>query len=230
MKIAVIIAAAGVSKRMGKGVPKQYVDINGRPLIYYTLYKIASYNQINEIILVVAKDRIDYCQKEIIEKYEIPKVKEIIEGGRERQDSVYRGLKKVDLDTEIVLIHDAVRPFIDSYLIEKVILKTVEGGAAVIGKPINDTIVLKDNHCYIERILDRRNVYALETPQCFKYDLIIQAYQRAYQDNYYGSDDTSLVVRMGRKVAIVESDKVNIKITHPKDLHLAEYLLSKGQL
>lgn len=228
MKIAAIIAAAGIGKRMEKEVPKQYIDINGKPLIYYTLYKIAFFNRINEIILVVAKDRIDYCQKEIIEKYKIPKVKKIIEGGRERQDSVYHGLKKVNLDTEIVLIHDAVRPFIDSHLLEKVILKAIEEEAAVIGKPINDTIVLKDNHCYIERVLDRRNVYALETPQCFKYDLIIQAYQRAYQDNYYGSDDTSLVVRMGRKVAIVENDKVNIKITYPKDLHLAEYLLSKG--
>ncbi|MDI6786653.1 MAG: 2-C-methyl-D-erythritol 4-phosphate cytidylyltransferase [bacterium] len=227
MKVTAIIVAAGLGKRMGENIPKQYLDINGKPLIYYTLHKIAFCSKINDIILVVAEDKIHYCLKEIIEKYRIPKIKEIIAGGEKRQDSVYHGLKKVDLDTEIVLIHDGVRPLVDSHLLEKIILKTIEKDATVIGKPISDTIVRRDDLNYIKKILNRKNVYALETPQCFKYGLIMQAYQKAYQENYYETDDTSLVVRMGRKVAIIESDKINIKVTHPKDLYMAEYLLSK---
>ncbi|MBU0599773.1 2-C-methyl-D-erythritol 4-phosphate cytidylyltransferase [bacterium] len=230
MMVTAIIVAAGVGQRMKKEIPKQYLGIINKPLLFYTLDKIALCPKIDEIIVVVSEDRISYCQKEIVEKYKISKVKEIVKGGKERQDSVYLGLKKVSPSTELVLIHDGVRPLITNVLLEEVILRTMDEDAVVVGKLIRDTMVLKGKSYYIEKTLERKNVYTLETPQCFKYDLIKQAYQKAYQDNFYGTDDTSLVVRIGKKVAIIENNQVNIKVTYPQDLLLVEYLLLRDKI
>ncbi|KGG80109.1 2-C-methyl-D-erythritol 4-phosphate cytidylyltransferase [Caloranaerobacter azorensis H53214] len=225
--ISVIVPAAGMGKRMNSKINKQFIKIKDIPVLARTLMEFNKCDYIDEIIVVTRYDEIDFCQKEIIEKYKLDKVKKVIQGGKERQDSVYNGLKEVNKKSDIVLIHDGARPFVKRNIIEENIKFALEYGACVTGVPVKDTIKKVDLNGEIISTPNRKELWAIQTPQTFRYDLILKAYEKAKLDNFLGTDDSMLVERMGYKVKIVMGDYSNIKITTPEDLIIAETLVDK---
>lgn len=227
--ISVIIAAAGMSNRMGSKMNKQFLAVGGKPILAHTIEKFESSRLIDEIIIVSKEEEIEYCRKEIVRKYKFNKVTNIIRGGQERQDSVYNGILALNEKADIVLIHDGARPFVKKENIEDGIKATIEHGACVIGVPVKDTIkvVEKEN---INHTPPRVNLWAAQTPQCFYKELIIKAYEKARGDGYLGTDDSSLVERLGHDVKMVMGSYENIKITTPEDLVLAESLFKEKDM
>ncbi|OGQ22887.1 MAG: 2-C-methyl-D-erythritol 4-phosphate cytidylyltransferase [Deltaproteobacteria bacterium RIFCSPLOWO2_02_FULL_44_10] len=223
MKIAIIIPAAGIGTRMKKNCPKQYLDIAGKPLICHTLERFRSFHQ---VVIVVAPERVDSFQTDILQHYDFPQWS-VIEGGEKRQDSVRNGLNALSSDTEIVVVHDGVRPFVTHELIEQCISKAAEVGAAIVAVPVNDTIKHVDEIKNILQTIERAQLWRAQTPQTARYSLLKKAFDAAYRDNFYGTDEASLIERIGEKVAIVPGSERNIKITTPEDLRLAEFWLSQ---
>jgi len=224
-KVCTILAAAGQGKRLGKQTPKVFIMLGNHPIIYYSLKILSESGLIDYILVVVGRDSIAYCEREVIQKYQFKKVNKVIEGGEHRQDSVYNGLKEVLPNTDLILIHDAARPFITHQLIEKTIADAKEVGAAIVGVPPVDTIKTINGGQWIEETLSRDSLVAIQTPQVFKYELLKDAYEKAYQDNFYATDDALLVRRLGGRVKLVNGDYENIKITFPHDLLVAEAIL-----
>lgn len=225
MKNSVIIVAAGSGKRMKSAIAKQYIELKGRTILSYTVETFEKSDNIDEIILVTSQEAIDFVTKNIVNKYQFTKVKAVVAGGAERQDSVYNGLKKVSKDTDVVLIHDGVRPFVNDSYITKLESIAMEFGACVLGAPVKDTIKICDSEGYIVDTPNRSTLWLAQTPQCFKYDVIINAYEKAYKAGYTGTDDSVLVEKTGVKVKMVEGDYNNIKITTPEDLYIGEVIL-----
>lgn len=221
--VSAIILAGGKGKRMGKDISKQFILVKDKPIIYYTIKKFSDCKLIDEIILVLPKDEIEYCKKEVLEKYSL-KVDKIIEGGKERQDSVYNGLKALK-NSDIVLIHDGARPFVS----EKIILEGIENakkyGAAAPGVMPKDTIKVKDELSFSKETLKRESLIAIQTPQVFKKDIIVKCHERVREDNISVTDDTMVVEKYGYKVYLYDGDYINIKVTTPEDLILCEYLV-----
>jgi len=224
-KVGAILAAAGKGERLGKDVPKPFIILHHHPMIYYPLKVLSESELIDYILIVVTKDNIAYCQREVVEKYNFTKVNNVIAGGKERQDSVYNGLKEVLPDTDLVVIHDGARPFITHQLIEETIRTAQESGAAIVGVPPTDTIKSINGSVWIEETWPRDSLVIIQTPQVFKYALIKDAYEKAYQDNFYATDDALLIRRLGGRVKLVKGNYENIKITFPHDLLLAEVML-----
>ncbi len=226
LKVVAVVPSAGKGERMGQ--KKEFLLFGGKAILAHTLQPLENHSQISEIILVVDEKSVEKCKKEVVEKYGFKKVKEVIVGGKERQDSVYNGLKKVTKDCDIVLIHDGARPF----LTEDLITRSIEGAekhkAAVVAAPCIDTIKFaqKEKDMALET-LDREYLWMAQTPQTFRYEIILKAYQKAEEENFRGTDDASLVERMGTPVKIVRGSYDNIKITTPQDLILAEAILAK---
>lgn len=222
--VSVIIAAAGMSNRMGSKINKQFIAIGGKPILAHTIEKFEKCRYIDEIILVSKEEEIEYCRKEIVKKYKFNKVSNIIRGGKERQDSVYNGILALDERTDIVLTHDGARPFIKVENIEDGILNVIKHGACVVGVPVTDTIkvVKEDNN--VESTPIRNLLWAAQTPQCFHKDILIKGYERAIIDGFIGTDDSSIVERIGYDVKMVMGSYENIKITTPEDIILAESL------
>ncbi|WP_069651019.1 2-C-methyl-D-erythritol 4-phosphate cytidylyltransferase [Caloranaerobacter ferrireducens] len=225
--ISVIVPAAGMGKRMNSKINKQFIKIKDVPVLARTLIQFNNCDYIDEIIVVTRYDEIDFCKKEVIEKYELYKVKNVIQGGRERQDSVYNGLKGVNKKSDIVLIHDGARPFIKREIIEENIKFALEYGACVTGVPVKDTIKKVDLNGEVVDTPNRKELWAIQTPQTFRYDLILKAYEKAQSDTFLGTDDSMLVERIGHKVKIVMGDYSNIKITTPEDLIIAEAIVNR---
>ncbi len=221
--VSAIILAGGKGKRMGKDISKQFILVKDKPIIYYTIKKFSDCKLIDEIILVLPKDEIEYCKKEVLEKYSL-KVDKIIAGGKERQDSVYNGLKALK-NSDIVLIHDGARPFVS----EKIILEGIENakkyGAAAPGVMPKDTIKVKDELSFSKETLKRESLIAIQTPQVFKKDIIVKCHERVREDNISVTDDTMVVEKYGYKVYLYDGDYTNIKVTTPEDLILCEYLV-----
>lgn len=227
---SVIIVAAGVGKRMGGKVAKQYLELKGKPILYYTLNAFNQIDEINEIIVVTGENDIDYVQNEIINKYNIKKVTKVVVGGSERQYSVYNGLKAVNTNTKVVLIHDGVRPFIQARDIKRLIeeIKTIK--ACLLGVKVKDTIKICDDKGYIRETPDRSLLWQAQTPQGFLYDIILKAHLQAQSENFLGTDDAMLVERLGYKIKMVEGSYTNIKITTPEDLQTGEGILNNFEL
>ncbi|MEW6607014.1 MAG: 2-C-methyl-D-erythritol 4-phosphate cytidylyltransferase [bacterium] len=230
MKICAILVAAGKGERMSSQIPKSFIMINNHPLIYYPLKILSESISIDYIILVVPQDDIAYTQREIVEKYRFIKVNEVIPGGEQRQDSVYNGLRKVLPETELVLIHDGARPFITQRLIDETIAEARQTGGAIPGVTPVDTIKSINGGEWIEETWDRDSLVMIQTPQVFKYDLIRDAYEKAYQDNFYATDDALLIRRLGGKVKWVKGDYENIKITVPQDILVAKAILKDRKI
>lgn len=220
---SVIILAGGKGKRMNAKVSKQFILLKGKPIIYYTIKKFIDNTNINEIILVLPKDEIEYFNKNILEKYSL-KIDCIVEGGNERQDSVYNGLKAVKYK-DIVLIHDGARPFISNDIINKGIEYANLYGAAAPGVMPKDTIKLKDYESFSKSTLNRNELVAIQTPQIFKYKLIKECHEKIRDSNMLVTDDTMVVELFKNRVYLYEGDYKNIKITTPEDLIIAEYLV-----
>lgn len=217
-KIAVVIAAAGSGKRLGGDIPKQFLKISGVPVLVKTVKAFCENVFVDDIFIVANEDYISHCN-ELVASHGLSKVAGVVCGGQERQDSVYgalRAIKEHDPDTGLVLVHDAARPFIVQDTINKVIEAAADRGAAIACVPVKDSIRKGDSHESMN--IERKNLYNVQTPQGFEMDLLLKAYERAFDEGYYGTDDAGLVERCGRSVELVMGRYDNIKITTKEDM------------
>ena len=220
-----IIVAAGVGKRMGASIPKQFLELMGKPILSYTLRSFESSEDIDEIIIVTNEDNIPYVRDEIALPYK--KVKQVIAGGSERQYSVFNGLQAVSKNAGIVLIHDGVRPFVSRDSIKSIIEETKKHGCCVLGMPVKDTIKICTEDGFVETTPQRSLLWQAQTPQAFKYDIIMNAHTKAKEDGFLGTDDSMLTERLGYKTKMVAGSYENIKITTPEDLDIGLKILEK---
>lgn len=221
---SVIIVAAGSGKRMNMGINKQFIKLNKKEIIAHTIEAFYKNKNIDEIIVCIKKEEEELFKKEIIDKNKFENIK-IAYGGKERQDSIYNGLRKLSNKCNIVLIHDGARPFVDDRIINESISTAMEKKAVVVGTPVKDTIkIVNDGN--IEGTPSRATLWSAQTPQTFEYNLIIRAYDEAYKNNYYGTDDSMLVENIGQKVTMIMGSYDNIKITSPEDIGIGEQILN----
>jgi len=233
MKIVAIVPAAGrgvrmnssLSVRTNHSVSKQYLPLGGKPIIARTLLALESFTLIDEIVVAVRKEEKDHCQREIIEKFNITKVRKLIEGGERRQNSVHNALAAVGEGCNLAVIHDSVRPFITEDILMETIAQANIHKASIVAVPVTDTLKEAKYHGFIQRTLPRENLWVVQTPQVFDYGLILEAHERAKKENFTGTDDASLVERIGHPVKVVEGTTDNIKITTAEDLMMAEAIL-----
>ncbi|NIP37892.1 MAG: 2-C-methyl-D-erythritol 4-phosphate cytidylyltransferase [Candidatus Dadabacteria bacterium] len=225
--VCAIIVAGGSGRRFGNTTKKQFVKIGGKPALYYSVNAFENCSAVSEIVLVLPKDDLDFYDSVISKLKEFKKVKKITEGGKSRQDSVNKGLCKVPDTTDIVLVHDAARPLVDTRTINRVIEQTKLSDCAICAAPVNDTVKQTGKDNLIERTVPRDNLWLAQTPQGIRFDLIKQAYQNAADNNISGTDESSLVECLGIKPVIVQGPKHNIKITTPEDIKLAEFYLKE---
>lgn len=228
-KIIVLIPAAGYGRRMGESVNKQLIEIYQKPVIFYSINQFQKNSMVDEIILIVKKEEIAYFENEVKEKFHFDKITKVIEGGLERQESVYKGLLAIEDFKSIVLIHDGARPFITSKIIKDNIVVTSLHGSAVTAVRAKDTVKLVSDGCAIDTP-DRSKLYLAQTPQSFHYDIIRQAHEKANKDKFCGTDDSSLVERNGIGVQIIEGDYRNIKITTPEDIKIAKAIWREDEI
>ncbi|MEI7637450.1 MAG: 2-C-methyl-D-erythritol 4-phosphate cytidylyltransferase [Syntrophus sp. (in: bacteria)] len=227
MKITAIIPAGGSGRRMQSSEAKQYLLLKGIPLLVHTLRTFQGASIIEDIVLVVPAADVARIQSDIVDAFAMTKIRRVVAGGRERQDSVRNGLAALPADCEIVLIHDAARPFVSPALIEKAVDGAMREGAVAVGVRARDTIKHCDGEGGVIETLDREQIWMAQTPQAFRRATIVAAHQKAQEDNFYGTDDAALVERMGIPVRMIEGFPDNIKITTTEDLAWAEYRLSK---
>lgn len=225
MFISAIVVAAGQGKRFGSKISKPLVQVKKRPAIFYCLKVLNACPGIDEIILVTNPANSEPLKK-VIKKYRIVKIKKVVLGGKRRQDSVACGLKEVNPLAELVLIHDAVRPFIDRKIVSKTIEEARNTGAAVVAVPVKATI--KEGTSLVKNTLARDNLWEAQTPQVFKKNLIIKAYNKYKALSV--TDDAALVEKLGVRVRIVKGSYSNIKITTPEDLILAQAIAKKWNI
>lgn len=220
-----IILAAGKGKRMGTDIPKQYIEINGYPILYYTIRAFEE-SFIDEIILVTGKGEEDFCKEKIVDKYNFNKVKAIVPGGKERYNSVYMGLQQVE-NAEYVFIHDGARPFVTNEILERMQQSVEKYNACVVGVPVKDTIKIVNKQNIITDTPDRSCVWAVQTPQVFKTELIKEAYNKIRSGQYENITDDAMVLEqtMDYPIQMVEGSYKNIKITTLEDLEIARLYL-----
>jgi len=226
--VSAIIVAAGKGIRMKGTMRKQYLDLSGRPVLAHSIMAFDSCSQVAEIFLVVPKEDIEYCQNKILSLLDLKNQINLVHGGAKRQDSVYNGLQSIDKDTETVVIHDGVRPLIHPEELKECILGSKKYGACILGTPASDTLKRVDKSGIIEATLPRENIWLAQTPQAFQYDLILKAHETARRDGYVGTDDASLVERLGADVKIINGSRFNIKITQKEDLAVAKAVFDAG--
>ena len=210
---------------MNSKVHKQYLIIQDRPVLYYSL-KAFEDSAVDEIVLVVGKGEEEFCRKEIVDKYGISKVKAIVEGGKERYHSVFEGLKQTS-DADYVLIHDGARPFVNQDIIRRCMQEVQKYQACVVGMPVKDTIKIADEEGYAKQTPDRKNVWMIQTPQTFSYALIYEAYEEMLKTEDTAITDDAMVLERikGKKSKLIEGSYRNIKITTPEDLLIANVYL-----
>lgn len=225
-KITAVILAGGKGKRMGESISKQYLKLEGKPVLYYSL-KAFEDSMADEIILVVAKGEEEYCRKEIVEYYDLKKIVKIVSGGKERYHSVYHGLCAVE-QTDIVMIHDGARPFITSDIIEKVAKETIVSRACVVGVKVKDTIKVSNENNYIVDTPDRSVLWQVQTPQSFKYPDIVKAYECIFEDSVDCITDDAMVWEKYSDIPVklIEGTYFNIKITTREDMIFGKAILN----
>ncbi len=225
MSVAAIIAAAGEGLRFGCRIPKPYLLLAGKPILAHTLYAFEDCPKIDKIYLVVASEQIKYCKENILDKYNFSKIDHLVAGGNTRHDSVYNGLMQLDNNTEIALVHDGARPLVSHSLITACINEAYKCGAAILAVSISNTIKQAGCDLMIDKTISRANLWAAQTPQAFSYPLLKKAFEKAYKQNYFATDEAGLLERLGYRVKIVKGNKYNIKITTQEDLIIAEAIL-----
>jgi len=225
IKVAVIIAAGGKGVRMGAKVPKQFLHLHDTPIIIHTIRKFAGCSEIQKIILVVPENEVAETEF-LVSKWNISEKVKVIRGGETRQHSVWQGLNRVPNKTEIVMVHDGVRPFISQEIINTCIREAGEWGAVITAVPVSDTVKEVINHT-VRTTLDRSILWRVQTPQCFQKRVLIEAYKKAWEENRTATDDSALVEQMGQPVRVIQGEERNIKITSPEDLKIAEKLVEE---
>jgi len=224
--LRVVIAAAGKGSRMESATNKQYLLLNSRPVLTYSLEFFEQVDLVDEIVVVASEKEVDYCRNEIVKKYGFKKVSQVLAGGKERQDSVWAGLRSLGSDTDFVAVHDGARPLLSLEVLNRLLQEAIEWGAAIPGVVSKDTIKVVDRDGFVRNTLDRTVVFGIQTPQVFKYKELYAAYQQAYEEGFTGTDDAYLFENYIGRVKVVEGDYNNIKITTPGDLITVGALLS----
>lgn len=232
MKTGAVVLAAGSGSRMRSNIKKQYMEINGKPLIYYAI-KAFEDSFTDEVVLVVSPGDIDYCKAEIVDKYGFSKVKRIVEGGAERYDSVRLGLHAISEDTDYVMIHDGARPFVTEDIMQRSVDAAQECRACVVGMPVKDTIKVSDENGFAKATPDRKTLWMIQTPQTFEYSLIRKLYDKLEEDKEeikakgINITDDAMVVETFSDVLVklVEGSYNNIKVTTPEDIGIAQAIL-----
>jgi 2-C-methyl-D-erythritol 4-phosphate cytidylyltransferase len=226
VQFALIIPAAGSGKRIGAEVAKPYLRIAGKTIIEHTICKFASISGLAQVIIATTPE---YFNDASAVKNLLPEEVDVrvIEGGKERQDSIYQALQIVGESVELVAIHDAVRPFVSEDSVYDCLSLANESGAAILGLPVKDTIKRVDSKGLILETPERSRLWKAQTPQIFRQSLIRKAYEKAVRENFLGTDDASLVEYYGKNVFVTEGDQQNFKITYPLDLRVAELLLTE---
>lgn len=226
MAYQVIIPAAGQGKRMGAGKNKLLLELNNMPIFIHSL-KVFDQDELCEgIILAISpQDEVEF--KLLLKQYKVKKVLGLVPGGKERQDSIYNALKTVKTDG-IILVHDAARPFILKEHIHRLVETAQKTGAAIIGVPAKDTMkTVRDN--VVTATVERSSLWAVQTPQAFRFSILFKSYEQAEKDSFIGTDDSSLVERISHPVTMIEGDYDNIKLTTQEDLFFAEAIVKKRQ-
>jgi 2-C-methyl-D-erythritol 4-phosphate cytidylyltransferase len=236
MRIAVILPAAGLGTRMGKGSAekagtsrKQFMLLEGAPILIHTVRKFAASDRVSEIVVAVRPEDRDWVSEILAQEFPGERVR-VVEGGDSRQQSVENALATLRPDTDLVAVHDAVRPFIELETIHRVFDEAAEFGAAIVGVPAVDTVkqvTRGTDHVRIRATLPREKLVMAQTPQVFRYDLIVRAFQSARADGFIGTDESSLVERLDVEVSVVAGSDRNIKITKPTDMELARLFLQE---
>ncbi|HAK41573.1 MAG TPA: 2-C-methyl-D-erythritol 4-phosphate cytidylyltransferase [Clostridium sp.] len=225
-KNTAIILAAGQGKRMGANINKQFLTLLGKPVLYHTIKAFSDNENIDNIIVICAESDMEYCKKNIVEKYDLKKVKALVKGGKERQDSVYNGLKAIE-SCDIVLIHDGARLFVTEEIINNGIKNAKKYGACTCGVKSKDTIKIKDKEGFAKETLNREDTFIVQTPQCFKYDIIINCHEELKKTKFEVTDDAMIVEKFNKKVYLYEGSYLNIKLTTPEDMIIGENILKK---
>ena len=218
MSIKVIIPASGSGTRFGGNIPKQFLKIEGKEILAHA---ISAFNQIRSIDEIIIATKQEYFEKIklIIRKNNFFKISRIVEGGKMRQDSVYRALMNLDCsENDFILVHDAVRPFISRDKILELIKEVKKHNCVILGLPVCETLKKIDKKNYVKETIDRKNIWSIQTPQAFIYDILKKSFEKAYKDNFTGTDESSLAEHSGYNVKVIEGEKTNIKITLKADL------------
>lgn len=222
--LSAIIVAAGSSQRMG--FDKLFALLDGKPVVAHTLAAFEQAESVGEIILVGRDDRLAELQK-LVGSAGLRKVLHVVSGGVHRQDSVRVGLSLLGPDSRYVAVHDAARPLITPAQIGRVLAECRAHGAAALAEPVTDTLKRADDECFVQGGVDRAGLYAMQTPQIFSRDILVEAYEAVAAKKLSITDEVSAVEQLGRKVRLVPNDEFNVKITYPRDLFLAESFLSR---
>jgi 2-C-methyl-D-erythritol 4-phosphate cytidylyltransferase len=233
MKVTVILPAAGLGTRMGRSVPekagtsrKQFMLLDGSPILLHTIRKFAATPAVSEIVVALRGDDIEWV-RELLSVEKFDKTVRLVEGGDSRQESVEHALATLDPSTELVAVHDAVRPFIEPIVLEKVFAEAEESGAAIVGIVPVDT-VKQVHRNKIRQTIPRDRLILAQTPQVFRFDLLKSAFAKAREDNFAGTDESSLVERLDQvEVSVVPGSDRNLKITKPSDMDLARLFLAE---
>lgn len=225
-KTVAIIPAAGQGRRMNRKVNKQYIELLDKPVLAHTLKVFENHPLIDEIIVVAKEDEIEFCQERIVKNYDFSKVSKVIAGGSERQESVYNALKEIKEDC-LVVVHDGARPLVAPTIISNAINTAKSSSASVVAVPVKDTIKRVNSDDEVTETLKRSELRAIQTPQVFKKSLLQKAYDEAFEDHFYGTDDASLVERLGVPVKVIDGSYDNIKITTAEDIEIANLVLRR---
>ncbi|MCX5817949.1 MAG: 2-C-methyl-D-erythritol 4-phosphate cytidylyltransferase [Proteobacteria bacterium] len=227
MRTLAIVLAGGAGKRMGTATNKQFLLLDNKPIIVRTLQIFEECRPVDGVYLVVNQKDLPIMQEEILETYKFNKVLKLVIGGRLRQDSVRNGLEAIENPCDIVIIHDGARPFVSPSFIEKGIFLMEMFDAVIPALPVKDTIKTVSKEGFVMKTLERDSLWNVQTPQTFKYDLIIKAYRDGMSKKLYGYDDATFLEHMGKKIKVIEGSPYNIKITTPEDLIIAKGMLSQ---
>lgn len=226
LRTVAIIPAAGSGIRMKSRRAKQFLSLEGRPVLAQTLGPFQESNHVAAVVLVVPQTEMEYCSREIVDRFGFTKVKRIAPGGRRRMDSVRLGLEAAEGGFDLALIHDGVRPLVDKDLIERVVQGAAADRAVIAALPAKETVKEVGHSAYVVKTCQRERVWMVQTPQAFRFQDILKAHQRAVEEGWEGAtDDALLIERMGIRVRVVRGSEDNIKVTTPLDLELARFLL-----
>lgn len=226
VKATAIIVAGGVGNRMNSDIPKQFIEVMGKPIIAYTINSLSKCDEISEIIIVTLNDYLVFC-KDIVDEFAFKKVSKIVCGGKTRQESVFNGLKEIDDNVDIVVIHDGARPMIDPETVSECIANACEFGCAAVGVKTKDTLKVVSPDGFIESTADREKLWQVQTPQVFKKDIICSVHIEAAANINTATDDCMLAENAGYKIKMVEGKYENIKITTPQDVYIMKGLLGE---
>ncbi|MGQ0811806.1 MAG: 2-C-methyl-D-erythritol 4-phosphate cytidylyltransferase [Nitrospiraceae bacterium] len=221
-----LVPAAGRGLRMGGKVPKQFLSLGGLPLLVHSLRVLNASSAIHGIIVAVPASECDYCLSQIVAAHGFTKVTKVMAGGEQRQDSVRLALTEVAPETELVLVHDAVRPFLTERMVQEVLDSAAKQGAAIVAIPIRDTVKRIGADAAIEETVDRALLWLAQTPQAFRREWLEAAHRKAELEGIHATDDAHLVELLGRRVAVVEGSGENIKVTRPEDMIIGEAILA----